>query len=96
MSLTISTPAFSSRRLHGDASSWLTVECLPTAHVWVEIGAERTEHLLQMVEVVIRPLDHVLIQCDAAVPRVDANVRTRSQRECAQTRELLARSRAHS
>jgi hypothetical protein len=71
-----------------DASAWLTVERLPTAHVWVEIGAERTEHLPQMVEVVIRPLDHVLIQCDAAVPRVGANVRTRGGRECAQPREV--------
>jgi MFS family permease len=45
----------------GNASAWLTVERLPTAHVRVQIGAERTEQLPQMIKVVIRPLDHVLI-----------------------------------
>ena len=41
-----------------------------------------------MVEVVIRPLRDVLIQCDAAVPWVATNVGSRLRRQCAQPREI--------
>jgi hypothetical protein len=44
--------------------------------VQVQIGAERSDQLYQMVQVVIRPLHHVLIKCDVAVSRVDTDVRT--------------------
>ena len=62
-------------------------ERMPTTQVWVQIGAERTEHLKQMVKVVIRPLRDVLIQCDAAVPWVVTNVGARFWRQGAQPRD---------
>ena len=54
----------------------------------VQIGAERAEHLLYVVEVVVRPLGHVLIQRNAAMPRMDAGVGTCVGREHPQPGEV--------